>query len=51
MIYKLCKNIINKSNYTSYDEMMNKLDVFYLGNRLTEEQYKELVELLKETNK
>lgn len=47
MIYKLCKNSIIKGTYGTYEEMMNKLDVFYLGNRITKEQYEELVELLK----
>ena len=48
MIYRLCKNVINSNNYGSYDEMMRKLDVFYLGNRITEAQYEELVTLLNE---
>lgn len=47
MIYKLCKASIIKGTYGTYEEMMNKLDVFYLGNRITKEQYEELVELLK----
>ena len=48
MIYKLCKNMINNGTYGSYEEMMNKLDVFYLGNRITQAQYEELVALLNE---
>ena len=41
MIYKLCKKIIEGGNYT-YDDMLNKLDVFLLADRITAEQYKEL---------
>lgn len=48
MTYRLCKNAINKHLYTTYEEMMQKLDVFYLGNRITEAQYEELVALLNE---
>ena len=48
MIYKLCKNMISNKTYGSYEEMMNKLDVFYLGNRITQAQYEELVALLNE---
>ena len=50
MIYRLCKNMINNGTYGSYEEMMNKLDVFYLGNRITQIQYNELVELLNSKN-
>ena len=48
MIYRLCKTMINNGNYNSYEEMMNKLDVFYLGNRITQAQYEELVQMLNE---
>ena len=46
--YKNCKKLINAGAYGSYDAMMSKLDLFLLMNRLTEEQYTELVELLNE---
>lgn len=45
MTYKNCKKLIEAGRY-EYDDMMNKLDVFLLGNRITQEQYKELVELM-----
>ena len=45
MIYRLCKKLIEGGNYT-YEDMLNKLDVFLLGNRITIEQYKELKELM-----
>ena len=44
--YKLCKSVIIKKNYNSYEEMMEKLDAFLLNNRITQEQYEELVALL-----
>ena len=45
MTYKNCKKLIEAGRY-EYDDMMNKLDTFYLGNRITKEQYDELVELI-----
>lgn len=45
MIYTLCKKLIESGNY-EYESMLNKLDVFLLGNRITQEQYEELTELL-----
>ena len=42
MIFKLCKRMIETKNYESKEEMLNKLDVFFLGNRVTEDEYKEL---------
>lgn len=48
MTYRLCKSCITKGLYNSHEEMMNKLDVFLLGNRITQAQYEELVALLNE---
>ena len=48
MTYRLCKQTIQKGFYNSYEEMMQKLDVFYLGNRITQQQYEELVTMLNE---
>lgn len=45
MTYKLCKKMIINGNYTKED-MLNKLDVFFATGRLTEEEYKELVNLI-----
>lgn len=47
MIYTLCKNVINSSNY-EYQSMLNKLDVYLLGNRITVEQYTELKDKMDE---
>lgn len=45
MTYTLCKKIIQNGNYDK-DDMMNKLDVFLLNNRITDAQYNELVALM-----
>lgn len=41
MIYQLCKKVIESENY-EYRSMLNKLDVYLLGDRITSEQYTEL---------
>lgn len=43
--YKLAKSIIEKGNY-EYNDMMKKLDVFLLGERITIDQYNELTGLM-----
>ena len=45
MIYTLCKKQINTGNY-DYAAMLNKLDVYLLGNRITLDQYNELKGLM-----
>ena len=45
MIYALLKRMITTGNYEK-DDMQNKLDVFFAVNRITEEQYLELTELI-----
>ena len=45
MIYALLKRMITKGNYEKED-MHNKLDIFFAVNRITEEQYLELTELI-----
>ena len=43
--YKTLKKVLesgNKNNVVTID----KLDIFLIGNRITDEEYKELVELL-----
>ena len=49
MTYKICKLTIENTNYKTQaekDEMQVKLDVFLLNNRLTQEEYEELTNLL-----
>lgn len=45
MTYGLIKKVIAKGNYDK-DDLLNKLDVFLLVGRITDEQYKELAEML-----
>lgn len=47
MTYGLCKKIIAKGNYDK-TELLNKLDVLLFANRITDEQYKELVAMIDE---
>lgn len=45
MTYGYCKKIIASGKYDK-NEMKDKLDVFLLANRITDEQYKELIQLI-----
>lgn len=45
MLYRTCKRMIEKGNITG---MENKLDIFFAAGKLTEDEYKELLELLAE---
>ena len=47
MTYKVCKRLIRNGNYEKEDMMM-KLDVFLLNDRITQENYNELVGLMNE---
>jgi len=46
MTYKLCKTVIKNKTYISKEDMRIKLDVFLLNNRITNEQYLELKDLM-----
>lgn len=49
MTYIYCKKVITNTVYTGQqqkDEMQEKLDVFLLNNRITQDQYTELTEQL-----
>lgn len=45
MTYARLKKLIQTGAYDK-ESMMNKLDVFLMANRITEEQYNELVSLM-----
>lgn len=53
MTYTYCKKVISNGTYGTKEEMLEKLDVFLLNNRITQDKYTELVALLdeKEANK
>lgn len=45
MIYRLLKNKITRGTYDKAD-ILNKMDTYLLFNRITEEQYNELIALM-----
>ena len=45
MTYTRVKKLIENGSYVK-DDMMNKLDVFLMAGRITNEQYTELVALM-----
>lgn len=45
MTYQLCKRIIENGSYDKEDLLM-KLDVFLLNDRMTQAEYEELVGML-----
>ena len=46
MTYIFCKKVIQNGTYGTVEDMMIKLDVFLLNDRITQEQYSELVGML-----
>jgi hypothetical protein len=44
--YILCKRVIENKTYGAKEEMLTKLDVFLLNDRITQDNYNELVDLL-----
>lgn len=46
MTYQICKSVIENKNYLDKEGMLIKLDVFLLNNRISQNQYNELVGLL-----
>jgi hypothetical protein len=51
MTYTICGQLIERATYTSQaqkDDMQLKLDVFLLNNRLSQDEYNELTQILVE---
>lgn len=46
MTYRNCKKLIEAGRY-EYNDMLNKLDVFLLGNRITPTEYEELCTMMR----
>lgn len=44
--YTNCKKVINKGTYGTKEEILEKLDIFLLNNRVTQEEYNELATLV-----
>ena len=45
-LFKILKRMIERENYTSKEDMMNKLNILMLNQQITEDEYQELVDLL-----
>lgn len=45
MIYKNIKKLIERDAFNK-DDLLKKIDTFYLFNRITEEEYKDLMTML-----
>ncbi len=46
MTYRLCKTVIEKETFGTKEDMLFKLDVFLLNNRITQDEYNGLTALL-----
>lgn len=46
LTYRACKSMIERQSYISKEDMQEKLDLFLIGNRITQDEYKELTEIL-----
>lgn len=44
--YVFCKKIIANKTYGTKEDLLVKMDVFLMNNRITEAEYEELVALL-----
>lgn len=45
MIYKKIKLLIERDSFNK-DDLLKKIDTFYLFNRITEDEYRELLSML-----
>lgn len=48
MLYKVLKRMIEKGNYDSKEELMEKMDLLLLNNQITIDQFNELVAMLEQ---
>ena len=46
MLYDTLKRVILRKNYTNIDEISEKVSLLYSAEKITAEQYMELMELL-----
>ena len=46
LTYRACKFQIERQSYVSKEEMQQKLDIFLIGDRISQNEYTELTELL-----
>ena len=48
MLFKVLRRAIERQNYTSKEDMKEKVSILYANNQLTTEQYEELIGMLEE---
>lgn len=48
MLYKTIKRAIERENYITKEDMKEKIALLYMNNQLNQEQYEELINLLKD---
>ena len=48
MLYKCLKRRIEKGNYESKEQLAEQISLIYANEQLTDEQYQELMAMLKE---
>lgn len=46
LTYKACKSQIERKSYVSKEDLQQKLDIFLVNDRITQDQYTELIGLL-----
>lgn len=46
LTYRACKSQIERKSYISKEDIQQKLDIFLIGNRISQEEYTELVDLV-----
>jgi len=46
LTYRACKSQIERKSYATKEDMHQKLDIFLIGDRITQDEYKELTDLL-----
>ncbi len=46
LTFRACKSQIERQSYISKEDMQQKLDIFLVGDRITQTQYEELTEQL-----
>ncbi|MFJ5771388.1 hypothetical protein [Psychrobacillus sp. NPDC093180] len=46
LTYRACKSQIERQSYLSKEDMQQKLDIFLVGDRITQPEYEELTDRL-----
>ncbi|QKS70269.1 hypothetical protein FLK61_34060 [Paenalkalicoccus suaedae] len=46
LTYRGCKSMIDRRSYASVEDMQQKLDIFLLNSRISQDEYNELTESL-----